>query len=107
MTPEWALRREALVNDCIGSPDVCDDMVDRLGECVVPDQRVLETEAGQRNVPLDLQGLLSHLPGKKAEDMATFDDVQRQVMQAVIGTALWDHRPLIEVGRVYDRGGAC
>jgi SRSO17 transposase len=72
-------------------------MVDRLAEFVVPYQHVLETEAGQRNVHLYLQGLLSHLPGKNAEDIATFVDVERQVMQAFIGTAPWDHRPLIEV----------
>jgi SRSO17 transposase len=46
---------------------------------------------------LYLQGLLSHLPGKNAEDIATFVDLQRQVMQEFIGTAPWDHRPLIEV----------
>ena len=82
-------------------------MVDRLGEFVVPYQHALETEAGQRNVHLYLQGLLSHLPGKNAEDIATFVDVERQVMQAFIGTAPWDHRPLIEVlvGQVADRLG--
>jgi SRSO17 transposase len=107
MTPAWARRREALLNDCIVSPDVFDSMVDRLGEFVVPYQRVLETEAGQRNMHLYLQGLLSHLPGKNAEDIATFVAVQRQVMQAFIGTAPWDHRPLIEVlvAQVADRLG--
>jgi SRSO17 transposase len=79
------------------SPDVFIPMVDRLAEFVVPYQHVLETEAGQRNVHLYLQGLLSNLPGKNAEDIATFVDVERQVMQAFIGTAPWDHRPLIEV----------
>jgi hypothetical protein len=80
----------------------------RLGEFVVPYQRALETEAGQRNVHLYLQGLLSHLPGKNAEDIATFVDVERQVIQAFIGTAPWDHRPLIAVlvGQVVDGLGA-
>ena len=85
------------MSDCIVSPDVFHQMVDRLGEFVVPYQRALETEAGQRNVHLYLQGLLSHLPGKNAEDIATFVDIERQVLQAFIGTAPWDHRPLIEV----------
>ncbi len=97
MTPAWAQRREELLRDCLVSPDVFHQMVDRLGEFVVPYQQALETEAGQRNVHLYLQGLLSHLPGKNAEDIATFVDVQRQVVQAFIGTAPWDHRPLIEV----------
>ncbi len=107
MTPAWAQRQAALLRDCIVSPDVFMHMVDRLSDFVVPYQHALETEAGQRNVHLYLQGLLSHLPGKNAEDIATFVDVERQVMQAFIGTAPWDHRPLITVlvEQVADRLG--
>ena len=72
-----------------------------------PINTLLETEAGQRNVHLYLQGLLSHLPGKNAEDIATFVDVERQVIQDFIGTVPWDHRPLVTVlvGQVADRLG--
>jgi SRSO17 transposase len=82
-------------------------MVDRLAEFVVPYQHVLETEAGQRNVHLYLQGLLSHLPGKNAEDIATFVEVERQVIQDFIGTAPWNHQPLVTilVGQVAKRLG--
>ena len=66
----WAQRREEVLSDCLVSPDVFQQMVDRLTECVVPYQHALETAAGQRNVHLSLQGLLSHLPGKNAEDIA-------------------------------------
>ena len=97
MALTWAQRREALLSDCIVSPDVFNSMIDRLAEFVVPYQQALETEAAQRNLHLYLQGLLSHLPSKNAEDIATFVDVQRQVIQEFIGTAPWDHRPLIEV----------
>jgi SRSO17 transposase len=107
MNTVWARRREELLSDCLVSPDVFHQMVDRLGAFVIPYQQVLKTEAGQRNVHLYLQGLLSHLPGKNAEDIATFVDIERQVMQAFMGTAPWDHRPLIEVlvGQVADRLG--
>src|SRR4029453_18985720 len=107
MNPVWAQRREEVWNDCLVSPDVFQQMVHRLGEFVVPYQHALETEASQCNVHLYLQGLLSHLPGKNAEDIATFVDVQRQVVQEFIGTAPWDHQPLIEVlvGQVVDRFG--
>src|SRR6266516_6637639 len=107
MNTVWALRREELLSDCMVSPDVFNQMVCRLGEFVMPYQHVLETEAGQRNVHLYLQGLLSHLPGKNAEDIATFVDIERQVMQAFMGTAPWDHRPLIHVlvDEVADRLG--
>ena len=107
MHPVWAQRREEVLNDCLVSPDVFHQMVERLAEFVVPYQHVLETEAGQRNVHLYLQGLLSHLPGKNAEDIATFVDVERQVIQDFIGTVPWDHRPLVAVlvGQVAERLG--
>src|SRR6266478_3547594 len=36
MTPVWTQRQEALVRDCIVSPDVFASMVDRLCDFVVP-----------------------------------------------------------------------
>src|SRR5438128_858874 len=107
MALTWAQRREELLSDCIASPDVFNPMIDRLAEFVVPSQQALETEVAQRNLHLYLKGLLSHLPRKNAEDIATFVDVQRQVIQEFIGIAPWDHRPLIEVlvGQVVDRFG--
>src|SRR6266536_3334540 len=107
MTPAWAQRREELLNDCLVSPDVFTSMVERLGDFVVPYQRALETEVGQRNVPLYLEGLLSHLGRKNAEEIATFVHVERQVLQDFIGTAPWDHQPLVKVlvGQVADRLG--
>jgi SRSO17 transposase len=107
MITAWAQRREELLSDCTVSPNLFIPMVDRLNEFIVPYQQTLETEAGRRNVHLCLLGLLSHLPGKNAEDIATFVDVERQVIQEFIGIAPWDHRPLIEVlvGQVADRLG--
>jgi SRSO17 transposase len=107
MTPAWAQRQEALLSDCIVSPDVFDHMVEHLRDFVVPYQHALETEAGKRNVHLYLQGLLSHLQRKNAEDIATLVDVERLVLQEFIGTAPWDHRPLIKVlvGQVVDHLG--
>src|SRR5438132_2225192 len=97
MSTVWAQRREDLGSDCLVSPDVFYQMLDRLCAFVVPYQRALETETGQRNVPLYLQGLLSHLPGKNAEDMATFVDIERPILQDFIGTIPWDHRPVVAV----------
>ena len=41
MTPSWAQRREEILSDCLVSPDVFTQMVDRLGEFVVPYQQAL------------------------------------------------------------------
>src|SRR6266581_827015 len=97
MNPVWAQRREEVWNDCSVSPDVFTQMVHRLGEFVVPYQHALETEVSGRHVHLYLQGLLSDLERKNAEDIATLVDVERAVMQAFIGTVPWDHRPLVTV----------
>src|SRR5262250_1902449 len=107
MTPAWTQRQEALLHDCIVPPDVFDHMVERLRDFAAPYQAALETAAGKRNVSLYLQGLLSHLPRKNAEDIATLVHVERLVLQEFIGTAPWDHRPLVRVlvGQVVDRLG--
>jgi len=107
MNPVWAQRREEVWNDCLVSPDVFTQMVHRLGEFVVPYQHALETEVRGRHVHLYLQGLLSDLARKNAETIATFVDVERQVIQDFIGTVPWDHRPLVTVlvGQVADRLG--
>jgi hypothetical protein len=82
-------------------------MVDRLREFVVPYQHALEPEAVQHHVHLYLQGLLSHLPRKNAEQIAALVDVERLVLQDFIGAAPWDHRPLVRVlvGHVVERLG--
>jgi Ran GTPase-activating protein (RanGAP) involved in mRNA processing and transport len=50
MTPAWAQRREELLSDCLVSPEVFKQMVERRGEFVVPYQQALETEADQQHV---------------------------------------------------------
>jgi len=107
MTSAWAQRQEELLRDCIVFPEVFNPMADRLGDFVVPYQQALEAEAGQRHVHRYLAGLLSHLERKNAEEIATLVDVERQVLQDFIGTAPWDHRPLVRVlvGQVVDRLG--
>jgi len=66
MTPVWAQRREELWSDCLVSPDVFHEMVEHLGEFVMPYQQALATEADPHSMHLYLQGLLSHLPRKNA-----------------------------------------
>src|SRR6516164_7545055 len=97
MNHVWARRREEVLRDCLVSPDVFTQMVERLGEFVRPYQHALETEASGRHVHLYLQGLLSSLERKNAEKIATLVDVERQVIQDFIGTVPWDHRPFVTV----------
>ena len=96
MSTLWALRREELLSDGLVSPDLFHQMVDRLAEFVVPYQQALEAVAAYP-LHLYLQGLLSHWHRKNAEEIATLVDVERQVIQDVIGIVPWDHRPLVTV----------
>src|SRR5262249_6629961 len=107
MSTVWAPRREDLVRDCLVSPDVFHPRGDRLGACVGPDQHARETETGQRNGPLSLQGLLSHWPGHNAEARATCVAVERPSLPDFIGTLPWAQRPVITVlvGQGAERGG--
>src|SRR5215510_4019732 len=96
-----------MLSYCLVSPDVFTQMVGRLGAFVVPYQHALGTEARKRHVHLYLAGLLSHLERKNAEKIATLVDVERLVLQEFIGTAPWDHRPLVTVlvGQVVEQLG--
>jgi SRSO17 transposase len=107
MHPVWAQRRKEVLSDCLVSPDVFTQMVERLGAFVIPYQHALETAASGCHVHRYLQGLLSPLERKNAEKIATFVDVERQVIQDFIGTIPWDHRPLVTVlvGQVAARLG--
>jgi SRSO17 transposase len=86
-----------LLRDCIVFPGVFESIVDRLCDFAAPYQHCLETEAAQRNVQLYLAGLLSDLNRKNAEKIAALVDVERLVIQEFIGTAPWDHCPLVRV----------
>jgi SRSO17 transposase len=107
MTLAWAQRQAELLRDCIVSPGVFQHMVDRLHDFAAPYQHALKTEASQRNMPLYLAGLLSHLHRKNAETIAALVDVERLVIQGFIGTASWDHHPLVHVlvGQVVEQLG--
>jgi hypothetical protein len=82
MTPAWAQRREEMLSDGLVSPDVFTQMVDRLGEFVVPYRQALETAADPHPMHLFLQRLLSHVARKNAEAIAAFVDVERQIIRS-------------------------
>jgi len=104
MTRAWPQRRADLVRDCLVSPEVFASLVDRLCAFVLPYQQALETEASKRHMHLALAGLLSHVDRTHAETIAALVEVERLVLQAFMGAAPWDHRPLIQVlvGQVID-----
>jgi hypothetical protein len=107
MTPAWALRPAEGLRDGVVSPAVFNHGVDRRRDVVVPSHHVLATAAGKRPVHLDLEGVLSHGPRQHADESAALVAVARLVLPDGMGTAPWDHRPLVQVlvGEVVHRGG--
>jgi len=69
----------------------------RLGEFVVPYQQALESEANHLPMHLYLQGLLSHLPRKNAEDIATIVEVGAPGHPRLHRHGALGYRPLVTV----------
>src|SRR5215510_5672911 len=109
MHPVWAQRRKEVLSDCLVSPDVFTQMVERLGEFVIPYQHALETAASGCHVHRYLQGLLSPLARKNAEKIATFVHVVRQVIPLTFRTrfriaeAIFDEPPAEQGGEAIYR----
>jgi hypothetical protein len=76
----WAQRREEVLSDCLVSPEVFHQMVERLAEFVMPYQHVLETEASGRNVHRYLAGLLSKPGHNILSTSAEISDFTRYVL---------------------------
>ena len=108
MTPAWAQRQEELLRDCIVSPDV----FDHYGGPSARFRGALSTRSRDRGRPAQCVSLPRRSPvplatARMPRHIATLVDVERLVMQDFIGTAPWDHRPLVKVlvGEVVDRLG--
>ena len=86
---------------------MCDPRVDRLGAFAVPAHQGLKPAAAPGNLPLSRAGGLAHLARPNAEESAAWVAVDRLGIQACMGTAPWDHRPLLPgwVGPVAERLG--
>src|SRR2546422_10095761 len=93
MNTVWAQRREEVLRDCIVSPDVFTQMVDRLGEFVVPYQHALDTEPSNHHMHLIIQGWRPNLPRKNAEKRATLFIVERRFVQTFKVIAPAEHLP--------------
>jgi SRSO17 transposase len=96
MERRFEVRKEELVADCQVPPAVFQDMLKRLisfSEAYVA--RLCRAEQREHTRSY-LQGLLSDLQRKNAESIAYRHDEDRQGLQTFIGTAPWNHQPLLE-----------
>jgi len=89
-------RREEVLAECQVPPAVFNGMMERLVEFSQPYVERLCRPEQREHAQTYLQGLLSDLQRKNAEAIAYRHDEERQGLQTFIGTAPWDHRPLLD-----------
>ena len=96
MERRFERRKAELLSDCQVPPAVFGGMLERLEQFAQPFVGCLRRPEQRVHAQTYLHGLLSDLERKNAESIAYRHDEERQGLQAFIGTAPWDHHPLID-----------
>jgi SRSO17 transposase len=95
MERRYELRLEQMLAQTEVSPELIQDLLDRLETFVEPFAASLGQPERRRHAAQYMTGLLSKLPRKSGEAIAYLHDSQRQGLQNFIGSVPWDHRPLL------------
>ncbi|NQT38538.1 MAG: IS701 family transposase [Planctomycetes bacterium] len=96
MERRFELRKEELMVDSEVHPAVFDGMMSRLERFAEPFAECLRRPEQREHAQTYVRGLLSDVEKKNAEAIAYRHDQDRQGLQTFIGTAPWDHGPLLE-----------
>lgn len=96
MEQRFELRKEELMADCEVHPAVFAGMMSRLERFAEPFVERLRRPEQKKHAQTYVRGLLSDVERKNAEAIAYRHDQDRQGLQTFIGTAPWDHKPVLE-----------
>jgi SRSO17 transposase len=96
MERRFELRKGELLADCQVHPAVFAGMMERLDQFAEPFVARLRRPEQRAHTRRYLQGLLSDVERKNAEAIAYRHDEDRQGLQTFVGTAPWDHQPLLD-----------
>lgn len=96
MERRFELRKEELMADCEVHPAVFAGMMSRLERFAEPFAERLRRPEQKKHAQTYVRGLLSDVERKNAEAIAYRHDQDRQGLQTFIGTAPWDHKPVLE-----------
>lgn len=96
MKRRFELRKEELMADCEVHPAVFAGMMSRLERFAEPFAERLRRPEQKKHAQTYVRGLLSDVERKNAEAIAYRHDQDRQGLQTFIGTAPWDHKPVLE-----------
>lgn len=95
MERRFAVRKREMLAECEVSARVFSGMAERLTAFVEPFAECLGQAAQQEHAEKYVAGLLSDVKRKTVESIAYRHDEDRRNLQHFIGTANWDHRPLV------------
>ncbi len=96
MEPRFQQRLAQLRADCQVPPATFRGAVRRLEAFAQPFVASLPSPESRSHARTYLDGLLSDLEHKNAEAIAYRHDLDRQALQAFVGTSPWDHTPLLD-----------
>jgi SRSO17 transposase len=95
MERRYEVRKEALLAECEVPPKLFAGTLERLAEFVKPFAKLLGQSSQRRHAEDYMTGLLSDLERKTVESIAYRHDQERGKLQHFVGSAEWDHVPLL------------
>lgn len=95
MERRFIVRKREMLAECEVSLRVFGGMEERLRAFVEPFAECLRQPTQQGHAKTYVAGLLSDVKRKNVESIAYRHDEDRRNLQHFIGTATWDHRPLV------------
>jgi SRSO17 transposase len=96
MERRFRVRKAQLLAGCTVKDELFEGALEQLREFVDPFAQGLLRSETRAHVLHYVQGLLSDLGSKNAESIAYLHGLDRQAIQHFVGSAAWDHEPLIE-----------
>jgi SRSO17 transposase len=96
MKKRFEVRKEELLAECEVPAELFARLEARLRNFVIPYAKLLNKQQGQHTHTY-ISGLLSDLEYKNAESIAYRHDQPREGLQHFVGTAPWDHLPLLQL----------
>jgi hypothetical protein len=96
MEPRFERRKGQRLAACEVPPTLFRGMMNRLESFALPFVAALPSPESRTHCRTSMAGLLSDAERKNAESIASRYDLDRPVIQRLIGMVAWDHNPLID-----------
>ena len=96
MERQFEIRKLELIAECQVEPAAFEGMLERLSTFAEPFLEWLTRREQVEHGRTYLAGLLSSVERKNVESIAYLHDQERRPLQAFVGTAPWEHQPLVD-----------